>query len=138
MKSVTKTKRRQLMLLIRIFKCKMGLDLIKQTKRTKQRYETSKLYQNQRDYALFDISKKCQYDNIKSPFQTTDDQHKLSKTFMLLVLVWVIAWTPYAMLIVWIICFDAQGVTPIVGLVPVVFCKLSAAGNVMLYGLRCD
>ena len=134
MKSVTKTKRRQLMRLIRIFKCKMGLDLIKQTKRTKQRYETSKLWQN----CNYKLEYKCQYNKIKSPFQTTDDQHKLSKTFMLLVLVWVIAWTPYAMLIVWIICFDAQGVTPIVGLVPVVFCKLSAAGNVMLYGLRCN
>ena len=32
--------------------------------------------------------------------------------------------------------FEADGITPIIGLVPVFFCKLSASANVMLYGLR--
>lgn len=74
--------------------------------------------------------------NTEDYLKDTKEQIKLSTTFFLLIFMWVIAWTPYAFIIFWIIGYDANGITPAIGLVPVFFCKLSAAANVMLYGLR--
>ena len=53
-----------------------------------------------------------------------------------LIIVWLLAWTPYAMLCFVGFFLDSEKLTPTVGLVPLVSCKISAAANVMLYGLR--
>jgi hypothetical protein len=60
---------------------------------------------------------------------------QLAKMVSLLLVVWIIAWTPYAILSVWIIIFDAKGLTPMLALVPTVCCKSSAALNSFLYGI---
>ena len=61
---------------------------------------------------------------------------KLSKTVGFLIAVWLFAWTPYAILAIWAMFFDANQITPTIGLIPTLFCKLSAGANVMMYGLR--
>ena len=60
---------------------------------------------------------------------------QLTKMVSLLLFVWVLAWTPYAILSVWIILFEAKGLTTIMALVPTVCCKSSAAFNSFLYGI---
>ena len=63
-------------------------------------------------------------------------EETLAKMVCLLLFVWLFAWTPYATMTCWAMFFDAHGLSPIVGLVPTVCCKISAGTNAMLYGLR--
>ena len=63
-------------------------------------------------------------------------EKKLAKMVCLLLFVWIIAWTPYATMCCWIIFNDAQGLSPIIGLIPTVCCKLSAGTNALIYGIR--
>ena len=63
-------------------------------------------------------------------------EEKLTKMVSFLQIVWLLAWTPYAMMHCWIMFFNASRLSPIVGMVPCFCCKISAATNAMLYGLR--
>ena len=63
-------------------------------------------------------------------------EEKLAKMVSLLLVVWVLAWTPYAAISCWIIFFDAKNLSPIMGLIPTLCCKVSAGTNAMIYGLR--
>ena len=65
-----------------------------------------------------------------------DAEVKLSKTVGIILLVWILAWTPYAIMAIWAMFFDAYGLSPNLGLIPALTCKVSAAVNVLLYGLR--
>ena len=60
----------------------------------------------------------------------------LAKMVSLILFVWFLAWTPYVVMIVWVIFFNARGLSPNLGLIPTVFCKISAGANAMVYGLR--
>ena len=60
----------------------------------------------------------------------------LAKMVSLLLVVWVFAWTPYVVMSVWIMFFNAKGLTPILGIIPTICCKISAFANGLLYGLR--
>ena len=60
---------------------------------------------------------------------------QLAKMVSLLLFVWVISWTPYAIMSVWIIAFDGRGLSTSLALVPTVCCKTSAAFNAFLYGI---
>lgn len=62
----------------------------------------------------------------------------LCKMLGTLMMVWVAAWTPYMTISVWAMFFDASGLSPILGLIPTLCCKVSAGTNAMLYGLRYD
>ena len=59
-----------------------------------------------------------------------------TKMVWILLFVWMLAWTPYAVMSVYVMFFNANGLSPILGLIPNVCCKTSAGLNVMLYGLR--
>lgn len=63
-------------------------------------------------------------------------EEKLAKMVSLLLVVWFLAWTPYATMSCWIMFFNAEGLSPVMALVPTLCCKVSAATNAMLYGLR--
>ena len=63
-------------------------------------------------------------------------EEKLAKMVSLLLVVWFIAWTPYAAMSCWIMWFNAKGLSPVMALIPTLCCKVSAATNAMLYGLR--
>jgi len=53
----------------------------------------------------------------------------------IILLVWVVAWTPYAILSVWISLFEGKGLTIRLAMVPALCCKLSAFLNAFLYGV---
>jgi len=53
-----------------------------------------------------------------------------------LLVIWFVAWTPYAALCIWGMLFESRGMLPIFGIIPAVCAKASAAVNAMLYGLR--
>ena len=80
-------------------------------------------------------SKHCSNFKYTLPLQI-ENEAKLSKMVGLLIAVWLFAWTPYAILAIWAIFVDASQISSTVGLIPTMFCKLSAGVNVMLYGLR--
>ena len=61
---------------------------------------------------------------------------KLAKMACTIVLVWFMAWTPYAILSLWIMFFNANGMSPLTGLIPTVCTKSSAFANSLLYGIR--
>ena len=61
---------------------------------------------------------------------------KLAKMIFGLIVVWLLGWTPYAIMCIWGIFHGAKYLTPTIGVIPLVFCKISAGANVMLYGLR--
>ena len=61
---------------------------------------------------------------------------KLAKMIFGLIVVWLLGWTPYAIMCIWGIFQGAKYLTPTIGVIPLVFCKISAGANVMLYGLR--
>ena len=63
-------------------------------------------------------------------------EEMLAKMVCLLMCVWFFAWTPYAAMSCWIMFFNAQGLTPMMAVIPTFCCKLSAGTNAMLYGLR--
>ena len=60
----------------------------------------------------------------------------LAKMAFVLLMVWLIAWTPYALMTCWILFFDLRLLTANVALVPTLCCKLSAAVNSLMYGSR--
>ena len=60
---------------------------------------------------------------------------QLAKMVCLILFIWIIAWTPYAILSIWIIVFEAKGLSSTMALVPTVCCKTSAAINSFLYGI---
>ncbi len=53
-----------------------------------------------------------------------------------LLVLWIIAWTPYAMLSLWILIFGGQDVSQAAAFAPIIACKLSATLNAFLYGIR--
>ena len=61
---------------------------------------------------------------------------KLAKMACTILLVWFIAWTPYAVMSFWVMFFDGNGLTPVLGLLPTICTKGSAFANALLYGLR--
>ena len=61
---------------------------------------------------------------------------KLAKMVVKLICVWAFAWTPYAIMALWSMFFNAQNLSPAMGLIPLLFCKISAGLNVIVYGLR--
>jgi len=63
-------------------------------------------------------------------------EKQLFKMVCILLLVWFLAWTPYAGMSVWVMFFDANGLSPIIGIIPTICCKLSAASNSLIYGIR--
>ena len=63
-------------------------------------------------------------------------EEKLAKMVSLLLIVWFLAWTPYALMCLWIMFFNARGLSPAIGLIPLLACKTSAGANAMLYGMR--
>ena len=65
-----------------------------------------------------------------------DTEVRLSKTVGMILLVWILAWTPYAVMATWTMFFDAYGLTHYLGLIPLITCKISASFNVLFYGLR--
>ena len=50
--------------------------------------------------------------------------------------VWICAWTPYGIMSIWTMFFDSSNLSPTMGLIPFLCCKISGTANVMLYGLR--
>ena len=60
----------------------------------------------------------------------------LAKMTSLLLIVWILAWTPYVVLLFWVIFLKAEGLSPLVGMIPTLCCKISASANAMIYGLR--
>ena len=60
----------------------------------------------------------------------------LAKMACTILLVWFIAWTPYAVLSFWTMFFNSSGLTAIMGLIPTICTKVSAFANALLYGLR--
>ena len=63
-------------------------------------------------------------------------EETLAKMVALLLVVWFLAWTPYATMCCWVMFFDAEGLSPGIALIPTLCCKVSAGTNAMLYGLR--
>ena len=61
---------------------------------------------------------------------------KLAKMACTILLVWFIAWTPYAVMSFWVMFFNGNGLTPVLGLLPTICTKGSAFANALLYGLR--
>ena len=53
-----------------------------------------------------------------------------------LLILWMIAWTPYAVMNLWMMFFGPNGITAVFGLIPTICTKCSAAGNAALYGIR--
>ena len=72
----------------------------------------------------------------KNPYFQVEMEKQLLKMVCVLLLVWFLAWTPYAGMSVWVMFFDANGLSPIIGLIPTICCKLSAASNSLIYGIR--
>ena len=53
-----------------------------------------------------------------------------------ILLVWILAWTPYVILHCWIMFFETQTLSAEMAIAPSLCCKLSAAVNSLLYGVR--
>ena len=60
----------------------------------------------------------------------------LGKMACKLLILWMIAWTPYAVMNLWMMFFSPNGITAVYGLIPTICTKCSAAGNAALYGIR--
>ena len=60
----------------------------------------------------------------------------LGKMACKLLILWMIAWTPYAVMNLWMMFFSPNGITAVFGLIPTICTKCSAAGNAALYGIR--
>ena len=61
---------------------------------------------------------------------------KLGRMACSLMFVWMVAWTPYAVMTVWILFFDPKLITANIALIPTLCCKVSAALNAFIYGSR--
>ena len=62
-------------------------------------------------------------------------EEKLAKMLTVLLVGWVLAWTPYAAMSIWVM-IDPKNLSPALALFPIVACKTSAGSNAILYGLR--
>ena len=60
----------------------------------------------------------------------------LGKMVAVILMVWTLAWTPYVILSLWIMFFQGEHLTAEIAIVPTLCCKLSAAINSLLYGIR--
>ena len=63
-------------------------------------------------------------------------EKRLAKMVCVLLVIWALAWTPYAVMSIWIMFCDSKGLSPVYGLIPTICCKLSAGLNTLLYGIR--
>ena len=63
-------------------------------------------------------------------------ERKLARMVCVLLVIWVMAWTPYATMSFWIMVWGSEGLSPMYGVIPTVCCKLSAGTNTLLYGIR--
>ena len=61
---------------------------------------------------------------------------KLARMACTILLLWIICWTPYAAMHGYVMFFNAEGMSPITGLLPTMITKFSSFSNSMLYGLR--
>ena len=61
---------------------------------------------------------------------------RLVKMVCTIILIWFMAWTPYAIMSIWVMFFDAKGLSPTMAVVPTLCTKGSAFANALLYGLR--
>ena len=61
---------------------------------------------------------------------------KLVKMACTILLVWFMAWTPYTIMSIWTMFFNASGLSPTIALIPTICTKGSAFANALLYGLR--
>ncbi|XP_059081871.1 rhodopsin, GQ-coupled-like [Tigriopus californicus] len=63
-------------------------------------------------------------------------ERTLAKMVSCLLLLWFVSWTPYAILSLWTMFFQARGLTPTLALLPTILCKVSATLNGFTYGVR--
>ena len=77
---------------------------------------------------------------LQSYYNDVIIQVEMEKTLMkmvcVLLFVWFVAWTPYAAMNCWILFYDSKGLSPILGIIPTICCKISAGSNALLYGIR--
>jgi len=60
----------------------------------------------------------------------------LARMVFIILVIWVFAWTPYVVESMWIMFFDGLHLTPELAIAPSLCCKLSAALNAFIYGVR--
>ena len=75
------------------------------------------------------------YKTVMILFQV-EIEARLARMVCKLIFVWGLAWTPYAIMALWAMFFQAHNMAPLMGVIPLLFCKCSAVANVMLYGIR--
>ena len=63
-------------------------------------------------------------------------EEKLAKMVCTILVIWFLAWTPYAIMSIWEMFYYAKGLSPLAGLIPTVCTKGSAFANALLYGIR--
>ena len=63
-------------------------------------------------------------------------EKSLFRMVLLILGVWIFAWTPYLVLHCWIMFGDLDNLTVHIAIAPTLCCKLSAAVNAFLYGVR--
>ena len=63
-------------------------------------------------------------------------ERKLAKMVAKLIFIWTFACTPYAIMALWAMIFDAQNLSPLMGVILLLFCKISAGMNAIVHGLR--
>ena len=74
--------------------------------------------------------------NIHTALFQVQMEATLAKMVCKLIGVWIFAWTPYAIMALWAMFFDAHNLSPLMGVIPLLFCKVSAGANVIVYGVR--
>ena len=79
---------------------------------------------------------KCYYGLLITVNSQVEMEMRLAKMACTILLVWFLAWTPYAIMSFWIMFFGADGLTPALGVIPTICTKGSALSNAMLYGVR--
>jgi hypothetical protein len=65
-------------------------------------------------------------------------ERRLAKMVFVLLGLWAVAWTPYAVLACWNMLLRGEGLQPHLAVVPVVLCKLSGTLNGFIYGVRSE
>ena len=63
-------------------------------------------------------------------------ERTLAKMVFSLLLLWLISWTPYAIMSCWILFLKAEGLTQEIAIIPTIMCKFSGTLNGFLYGVR--
>ncbi|XP_065575037.1 opsin, ultraviolet-sensitive-like [Artemia franciscana] len=74
-------------------------------------------------------------ENVDDNIYRKKTEMKITKTIFILIGLWMIAWTPYAIVALLGISGNKEYVTPFSSMLPGVFCKLSACANPFLYAL---